>query len=78
MGTVSTLATFQNLVRPVDKMNKSSLACTGKLDQDRFSVQRLLRLYMLCDNGDLRYFCHVREDMAWALFEFYKYKNAPV
>ena len=31
---------------------------------------------MLCDNGDVLYFCRVREDMA--LFEFYKYKNAPV
>ena len=38
----------------------------------------LLRLYLLCDNGDVWYFCHVREDMAWALFELYKYKNAPV
>ena len=59
-------------------MNKSSLAFTGKLNQERFYVWRLLRLYLLSDNGDLRYFCHVREDMAWALFEFYKYKNAPV
>ena len=32
----------------------------------------LLRLYLLCD---VRYFCHVKEDTALALSEFYKYKN---
>ena len=37
MGTVSTLATFQNFVLPVDKMNKSSLAFTGKLNREQFS-----------------------------------------
>ena len=35
----------------------------------------LLRLYLLCD---VRYFCHVKEDTAFALFEFYKYKSVPV
>ena len=38
----------------------------------------LLRLYLLCDNSDVQYFCFVREDTALALFEFYKYKNVPV
>ena len=38
----------------------------------------LLRLYLLCDNGDVPYLCCVREDTALALFEFYKYKNVPV
>ena len=37
MGTVSTLATFQNFVLPVHKMNKSSLAFTGKLNREQFS-----------------------------------------
>ena len=41
-----------------------NLACAG-----------LLRLYLLCD---VRYFCHVKEDTALALVEFYKYKNVPV
>ena len=35
----------------------------------------LLRLYLLCDNSDVQYFCCVREDTALALFEFYKYRN---
>ena len=38
MGTVSTLATFQNFVLPVHKMNKSSLAFTGKLNRKQFSA----------------------------------------
>ena len=38
----------------------------------------LLKLYLLCDNGDVWYFCCVREDTALAFFEFYKYKNVPV
>ena len=38
MGTVSTLATFQNFVLPVHKMNKSSLAFTGKLNREQFST----------------------------------------
>ena len=42
MGTISTLATFQNLVSPVHKMNKSSLAFTGKLNQERFSASLTL------------------------------------
>ena len=36
MGTVSTLATFQNFVLPVHKMNKSFLAFTGKLNREQF------------------------------------------
>ena len=46
-----------------------NLVCTG-----------LLRLYLLCDNSDVQYFCcmRLREDTALALFEFYKYKNVPV
>ena len=73
-------------------MNKSSLAFTGKLNQERFSrnltltwssgltwhARGLLRLYLLCDNGDVRYSCRVRQDTAWTLFEFCKHKNAPV
>ena len=101
-GTVSTLATFQNFVLPVHKMNKSSLAFTGKLNREQFSAnltlnwssevclkrtigksstwyaRGLLRLYLLCDDSDVQYFCCVREDTALALFEFYKYKNVPV
>ena len=38
IGTVSTLATFQNFVWPVHKMNKSFLPFTGKLNQERFSA----------------------------------------
>ena len=38
MGTVSTLATFQNFVLPVHRMNKSSLAFTGKLNREQFSA----------------------------------------
>ena len=34
----STLVTSQNLVRPVHNMNKSSLAFTDKLYQERFSA----------------------------------------
>ena len=41
-------------------------------------VPGLSRLYLLCDNDDIQYFCHVREDATWTLFEFYKSKNAPV
>ena len=99
MGTVSTLATFQNFVLPVHKMNKISLAFTGKLNREQFSANLtlkwssavclkltigkkfnlgLLRLYLLCDNSDVQYFCCVREDISLALFEFYKYKNEPV
>ena len=81
MGTVSPLVTFQNFVWPVHKMNKSSSAFTGNLNQERFSAKLtlnwnsavylklgkrfnlvcmgLLRLYLLCDNGDVRYFCCV-------------------
>ena len=83
-------------------MNKSSLAFTGKLNQERFSANLTLdwssavylkltigkRFNLVCvgaieavsasDNGDVRYFCCVREDTALALFEFYKYKNVPV
>ena len=33
-------------------------------------VWGLLRLYLLCDNGDVRYFCCVREDTALVFFEF--------
>ena len=36
MGTVSTLATFQNFVLPVHKMNKSFLTFTGKLNREHF------------------------------------------
>ena len=61
-------------------LNWSSIVCLkltiGK--KVMFHAQGLLRLYLLCDNGDVRYFCHVREDMAWAIYEFYMYKNAPV
>ena len=39
MGTVSTLATFQNFVWPVHKMNKSSLAFAGKLNWEQFSAK---------------------------------------
>ena len=42
MGTVSTLAAFQNFVRPVHKMNKSSLAFTGKLNREQFSANLTL------------------------------------
>ena len=42
MGTVSTLATFQNFVLLVHKMNKSSLAFTGKLNREQFSVNLTL------------------------------------
>ena len=99
MGAVSPLAAFQNFILPVHKINKSSLAFTGKLNQKRFPANLtlkwnsavylkltkgkrfnlawagLLRLYLLCD---VLYFCHVKEDTALALFEFYKYKNVPV
>ena len=69
-------------------MNKSSLALTGKLNQERFSANLTLswssavylkltigKIFDLAcagaiEAGDERYFCHVREDMAWALFEF--------
>ena len=43
------------------------LACTGTIEA-----------VSLCDNGDILYFCRVKEDTALTLFEFYKYKNAPV
>ena len=36
------------------------------------------RLYLLCDTGDVQYFCHVREDTATALFDFYRHKTARV
>ena len=39
MGTVSTLANF---VRPVHKVNKSSVAFTGKLNQEQFSANLTL------------------------------------
>ena len=102
MGTVSTFMTFQKFVSPVQKMNKSSLAFTAKLNQERFSANLtsnwssavylkltigkrfnlvcvwLLRLYLLCDNDDVRYFRCVREDTVLALFKFYKYKDVPV
>ena len=42
MGTTSTLATFWNFVWPVHKMNKSSLAFTGKLNQEWFSASLTL------------------------------------
>ena len=42
MGTVSTLATFQNFVLPVHKMNKSSLAFTDKLNREPFSANLTL------------------------------------
>ena len=35
------------------------------------------RLYLLCDNCDVQYFCGVRET-AKALFDFYKHKIAHV
>ena len=99
MGTISTLVTFRNFVWLIHKMNKSFLAFTGKLRQERFSAnitldwssavyfigkgltwhaRGLLRVYLLCDNGDVWYFCRMREGTARALFEIYKYKNAPV
>ena len=37
----------------------------------------LSMLYLLCDYGDVKYFCRVREDTADTLFGFYKHKNAP-
>ena len=42
MGTVSTLEAFQNFVLPVRKMNKSSLAFTGKLNREQFSANLTL------------------------------------
>ena len=42
MGTVSTLATFQNFVLPVHKMNKNYLAFTGKLNREQFSANLTL------------------------------------
>ena len=42
MGTVSTLATFQNFVLPVHKMNKSSSAFIGKLNREQFSANLTL------------------------------------
>ena len=42
MGAVSTLATFQNFVLPVHKMNKSSLAFTGKSNREQFSANLAL------------------------------------
>ena len=36
------------------------MACAGAIEA----------VYLLFDNGDVRYFCHVREEMAQALFEF--------
>ena len=44
MGTVSILATFQNFIRPVHKMNNSSLAFTGKLNREQFSANLTLNL----------------------------------
>ena len=35
------------------------------------------RLYLLCDNGDVQYFCHVRGDTAKVLI-FTSIKAAPV
>ena len=33
------------------------------------------RLSLLCDHGDVQYFCHVRGDAVKVLFDFYKLKN---
>ena len=33
------------------------------------------QLYLLCDNGDVQYFCRVRGDTAKVLFDFYKHKD---
>ena len=60
--------------------SKRSSAVYLKLTKGKYSTWRargLLRLYLLCDNRDVWYFCCVREDTALALFEFYKYKNVP-
>ena len=35
-------------------------------------------MYLLYDNGDVQYFCCVREDTAKTLFIFTSIKNAPV
>ena len=42
MSAIFSLATLRNFFLPVYKMNKSSLAFTGKLNQERFSANLTL------------------------------------
>ena len=35
-------------------------------------VQGLMRLYLLCDNDDVRYFCHMRESIWLGLYLNFK------